>query len=257
MPRLTDNMETGTIGGMQAFRFSSTKIAHLGATEYTLVTIALDETGSVEAFADDLHKALIMAVEACKKSPRSNNLLVRVIKFSTRFPNGVEEIHGFKPLSEIDPAKDYPALNPGGATPLYDASFSAVGATIAYGKKLMSQDFLTNGIVFVITDGEEYPYPPNNPSTATPTMIKDETQKARTGEKIESLVSILIGINTARCSDILNKFKDEAGIDQYIDIGEATKGKLAKLAAFVSQSTSSQSLAIGTGGPSQNIAPTI
>ena len=258
MPRLVnDSMEIGMVAGMQAFRFSSTKIDRLGATEYTLVTIAVDETGSVEAFADDLHKALVMAVEACKKSPRSNNLLVRVIKFSTSFPNGVEEIHGFEPLSGIDPTKDYPSLKPGGATPLYDASFSAIGATIAYGEKLMQQDFLTNGIVFIITDGEEYPYPPSNPSTATPEMIKTEVRKAVGGEKIESLVTILIGINTARCATILSKFKDSAGIDQYVDIGEATKGKLAKLAEFVSQSTSSQSQAIGTGGPSQNIAPTI
>lgn len=253
MPRLTDNMETGTIGGMQSFQFSSTRIEHLGATEYTLATIAVDETGSVAGFADELRNSLAIAVESCKKSPRSDNLLVRVIKFSTAFPNGVEEIHGFKPLSEIDPNKDYPALRPAGQTPLYDAVFSAVGATVAYGEKLMVNDFLANGIVFIITDGDEYPRPPNNPSTATPEMIKDEVGKTVTGEKLESLTTILIGINTAQCSSILAEFKEKAGISQYIDAGEASKGKLAKLAAFVSQSTSSQSQAIGTGGPSQNI----
>ena len=46
-------------------------------------------------------------------------------------------------------------------------------------------------------------------------------------------------------------------ISQYIDAGAATKGKLAKLADFVSQSVSSQSQALGTGGPSQNISATI
>ena len=43
----------------------------------------------------------------------------------------------------------------------------------------------------------------------------------------------------------------------HIDVGDATPRKLAKLAAFVSQSISSQSQALGTGGPSQNIAATI
>lgn len=250
-------MEIGKIGNMQSFQFSSTRIDQLGATEYTLVAIAVDETGSVAGFADDLHKALVTAVEACKKSPRSDNLLVRVIKFSTRFPNGVEEIHGFKSLAEIDPKSDYPMLDPGGQTPLYDASFSAIGAIIAYGEELTKNDFLTNGIVYIITDGVEYPPPPNNPSTVTPGMIKREIDRSVSGELLESCITILIGINTASCANELSAFKNAAGIDQYIDVGEATKGKLAKLAAFVSQSTSSQSQAIGTGGASRQISATI
>lgn len=258
MPRLIteDTMETGNIGGMQAFKFSGTRIEHLGATEYTLVTIAIDETGSVYDFRDDLLDSLITAIEACKKSPRSDNLLLRVIKFSTAFPNGIEELHGFKPLAEID-TNDYQRLNPRGTTPLYDATFSSVGAIIAYGEKLMADDFLANGIVFVITDGLEFPLPPDNPSTATPAMIKKESKKVVTGEKLESLVTILIGINAATYKNKLETFQVDAGIDQYIDAGEATKGKLAKLADFVSQSVSSQSQAIGTGGPSQNISATI
>jgi hypothetical protein len=36
-----------------------------------------------------------------------------------------------------------------------------------------------------------------------------------------------------------------------------TEGKLAKLAGYISQSVSSTSQALGTGGPSQNIAATI
>jgi hypothetical protein len=51
--------------------------------------------------------------------------------------------------------------------------------------------------------------------------------------------------------------RSEVGITQFIDAGDATKGKLAKLAAFVSQSISSTSQALGTGGPSQAIAATV
>ena len=88
-------------------------------------------------------------------------------------------------------------------------------------------------------------------------MVKDEFVKARTGEKLESLISILVGINTANCSAELQEYQQKTGMDHYIDVGDATPRKLAKLAAFVSQSISSQSQALGTGGPSQNIAPTI
>lgn len=84
MPRMMDfTMETGKIAGTQSFQFSATRIEHLGATEYTLVTIAVDVTGSVSGFEAELRKCLITAVESCKKSPRSNNLLLRVILFSS------------------------------------------------------------------------------------------------------------------------------------------------------------------------------
>ena len=250
MPRMMDpTMETGKIAGAQGFQFSATRIEHLGATEYTLATIAIDVTGSVGGFEAELRKCLTTAVDSCKKSPRSNNLLLRVILFSSALPGGIEEVHGFKPLGEINP-NDYPKLNPGGMTPLYDAAFSAVGATNAYAKKLMGQDFQANGIVFVITDGDD------NTSSATIAMVKKEMDRGAKGEEIESLVGILIGVNVTQFKQRLQEFASGASL-QYIDAGDATKGKLAKLAQFVSQSVSSHSQFLGTGGPSQNIAATI
>ena len=251
MPKLIDpNMEVATIGGLQQFKFSGVRTNRLGATEYTLVTIATDSTGSVCGFEADLRKAEITAVEACKKSPRANNLLLRLVRFSTFFPSGVEEVHGFKPLSEIDTAT-YPAIVPQGMTPLCDVAFSSVGATNAYAEKLWASDFQSNGIVFVNTDGGD------NESSATPAMIRKEVERAVKGEHIESLVTVLVGINAAQYKSELERFQREAGFTQYIDVGDVSKGKLAKLAAFVSQSVSSQSQALGTGGPSQSIAATI
>ncbi|MES3005199.1 MAG: hypothetical protein V4690_03795 [Patescibacteria group bacterium] len=252
MPKILNDptMETGKIGGLQAFQFSGKRIEHLGATEYTLATIAVDVSGSTWGFAKELRDALIVAVEACKKSPRANNLLLRVIMFSTSLHGGVEEIHGFKPLSEVDTTL-YPDFRPSGETPLCDAVFSAVGATNSYAKKLMDQDFLANGIVFVITDGDD------NKSKATSLSIKEELRRGTRAEEIESLVTVLVGINAGSYASILTAFQSDAGLDQYIDAGDATKGKLAKLANFVSQSVSSQSQSLGTGGPSQNIAATI
>jgi len=253
MPRMgetDDKMENSIIPGMQGFQFSGIRTEHLGATEYTLVTIAVDVTGSISGFENDLRNSTIAAVEACKKSPRSDNLLLRVIKFASNLPNGIEEIHGFKPLAEIDP-QTYPQFRPGANTPLFDACFSCVGATNVMAKKLKDDEFQTNGIVFIITDGCD------NESQTTPAMIKKEIKKAISGEQIESLITIVIGINAAACTRELEAFCKEANIDQYIDAGQVTKGKLAKLADFVSQSVSSQSQALGTGGPSQKISATI
>lgn len=249
MPKLMDDMETGNINGLQKFQFSNTKIERLGATEYTLVTVAVDVTGSTAPFANELRNSLISIVESCKKSPRANNLLLRVILFSSSLKNGIEELHGFKLLSEIN-TNDYPDFRPHGMTNLFDAGFSSVGATLTYAKKLTDRDYLVNGIVFNITDGCD------NDSSATPKMIKTEMEKGVLSEDIESLIGILIGINTQGCKTQLMKVQKETGM-KFIESGEATKGKLAKLAEFVSQSISSQSQSLGTGGPSQNIAATI
>ncbi len=249
MPRLDKDMEQGTINGLAAFKFSGVRTDKLEATEYTLVAIAVDVSGSVIGFADNLRQALIAAVEACQKSPRSDNLLLRVLQFSTKV--GINELHGFKPLAEVNPQIDYPEFEPGGLTPLYDAVYSGIGAINAYAQKLAEDDFLANGIVFIITDGMD------NYSTATPAMIKQEMEKARRSEDLESLISVLIGINAQNCSWRLDEFKQEADLDQYIDVGAATAAQLAKLAAFISQSVSRQSQALGTGGPSQNIAAVI
>ena len=252
MPRLNKEDPTQVshrIGG-SGFTFKGARIERLGATEYTLVTIAVDESGSVSGFQDELRKMLIMAVDACKKSPRSDNILVRVIRFSSVYPKGVDEIHGFKSLAEIDTA-NYPEIKPGGWTPLCDACFSAIGAMNSYGKTLSDQDFGVNAIGFIITDGGE------NMSTATMDMVKKEAEKSISGENLESIITVLVGINVAGYVQELKVFQKEAGLMQFIDAGEATPRKLAKLADFVSTSISSQSQALGTGGPSKNIAPTI
>ena len=51
----------------------------------------------------------------------------------------------------------------------------------------------------------------------------------------------------------LEAFPKDAYLSQFVDIGDATPGKLAKLANFVSESVSSQSQALGSGAPSQAI----
>jgi len=74
---------------------------------------------------------------------------------------------------------------------------------------------------------------------------------------LESLVTVLVAINATQCQRELDAFRGEAGLTHYIDMGDATASKLAKLGGFISQSVSSQSQAIGTGGPSQQIPAVI
>jgi hypothetical protein len=236
-----DNMDFNIpIVGGGAFNFSATKPEVLGATEYTLCSIIVDISGSVSPFSNELLEVVKSVVEACQKSPRADNLLLRLVSFN----DSVMEVHGFVPISSINPS-DYQALQCGGMTALFDATYEGIGATLSYGQKLVDQDFDVNGIIFCIGDGWD------NSSTMSPRAIKDLVDKAVIGEEIESLLTILVGINISSCKAELEDFKNEANLTEFLDVGDATPQRLAKLAQFVSKSISSQSASLGTGGASQ------
>ncbi len=248
MPRLMPTSDTQVINipGPGNFQFSAIRPENLGATEYTLVTMVIDVTGSVRKFANELLDCVKSIVDACKKSPRAENLMLRFITFN----EDLYEIHGFKPLADID-VNDYKPFKPDGMTALYDASFSGIASTLTYAKNLIDQDFDVNGCVYIVTDGMD------NVSTINPAHILNTTNDATIKEEIESLITVLIGINDPKSgysrdvTKALKKFKDEAELTQFVDAGDATPQRLAKLANFVSKSISSQSQALGSGSASQ------
>jgi hypothetical protein len=225
------------------YKFSATKIKELGAAEYTLATIVMDASSSVEGFAPQLEQALKTIFKACDKSPRRDNLMLRLTQFSSR----LEELHGFKLLGSIN-EKDYDnILHLGGCTALFDAVDESIQATSTYGKQLTSQDFLCNAIVVVVTDGEN-----NTGNIMDAAVIQKTVVAARKAENLESLLLILVGVTNddVTLNTYLQTVKDDGGFSQYISIGKASPGKIAKLAEFVSQSISSTSTALGSGAPS-------
>ena len=249
MPKLMNTssptLEVFNVPGTGSFQFSAIRPEDLESTEYTLVTIVLDLSGSVAQYAKNLLDCVKAVVDACKKHPRSENLLFRILTFS--FHNEIKELHGFKMLYMID-SNDYKPFSCNGYTALFDATNEAIAPTLAYAKTLTDQDFKANAVIYIITDGED-----NDSVIATPKSIKKQLNDAISKELIESLITILIGVNDAQCKSALEAFQIQADLTQYVSLGEATPQKLAKLAAFVSKSISSQSQALGTGGPSQNL----
>lgn len=238
MPKLMDDtMEMHQIPGAGSFQFSAVKLDQLGATEYTLVTIVNDYSGSVSDFADALDKMRESVIVGCKKNPRAENVLLRDVTFNSQ----LYETHGFKPLPDIDPAQ-YPKAKPYGSTALFDAVYSAVGATLKYAEDLLNQHYSVNAVLYIVTDGE------NNASTMTPSEIKKKIQAAKKNEDIDSILTVLVGItNDAGTNQYFERFVKQAGIDQYINMRDVTPRKLAKLGELVSQSISSTSQNINTG----------
>ena len=237
MKLFDDNMQVAKVGN---FAFSGVRPEKLGAVEYTLVTLVVDKTGSVTPVANELLQSKVAVVAACQKSPRAEFLLFR----NTEFNSSIEEVHGFTELSTID-SSQYQAPYCHGTTALYDATFAAVAATNEYAKTLSDAEFSVNGIVFVVTDGDD------NESVQTPAAISAEMKRGVQNEWLESLNVVLIGVNATQYERSLKNFTSQAGLTQYVDVGDATPQRLAKLADFVSRSISSQSQALGTGGPSQ------
>jgi hypothetical protein len=252
MSLLSKNLQQLNAGS--GYKFSATKIDKLGATQYTLATIVMDTSTSVESYAPQLETALKTVFKACEKSPQSNNLMFRLTQFASR----LTELHGFKELSSIT-EKDYDnILQIGGSTALFDAVDEALQATGTYGKQLTSMDFLVNGIVVVVTDGESNTGNINSGDLAADAaVIKKTLQNVRRAENLESLLLILVGVtqDDVNLNMYLQTVKDEGGFDQYVSIGRATPGKIAFLAKFISQSVSSTSSALGSGKASVPLNP--
>jgi hypothetical protein len=228
------------------YGFSAKRIEDLGATEYTIVAITADKSGSVDAFRLEIENCIKEIVKSCRHSPRADNLMMRL----TTFDHNLEEIHGFRPLSECDVDGYTDCVRPGGMTALYDAGCNAVASATAYGKDLTESDFEVNAIVFVITDGDD------NRSTMTVPELKKQLEAAVQSEALESVVSVLVGVNVQNptLSHYLSDLSTQAGFTQYVELGDAKANTLAKLADFVSRSISAQSQALGTGGPSQSLS---
>lgn len=243
MPKLNDAMETHALGGT-AFSFSAVRVDALAATEYTLAVLAVDTSGSVAGHADRIERMVQQVVKSCRRSPRADNLMLRVIHFN----NDVREIHGFRPLPECNEDDYRGTVKPSGLTALNDAAYTAVSSAESYGRALTLQDFGVNAAVFVITDGAE------NHSRMPASKVAQAVAAARKSEALESITTVLIGVDTDATTGLnayLEKFKADAGFQQYAAIDAVDEKSLAKLADFVSRSISSQSQALGTGGPSQ------
>ena len=95
----------------------------------------------------------------------------------------------------------------------------------------------------------------DNASALTARSVKEAFHQAVVSEALESVVSVLIGVNVQdrTAGGYLQDFKTDVGFTQYLELGQADPKTLAKLADFVSRSISAQSQSLGTGGPSQSL----
>ena len=102
MPKFQDESADLVANKAGHFGFTATKIDDLLASEYTLVSLVFDRSGSVFPFQRQMEECIKRVVKACQKSPRADNLMIRIVTFD----NHLVEEHGFKLLSTISPTID-------------------------------------------------------------------------------------------------------------------------------------------------------
>ena len=224
----------------QAVAFSAIRMEKLDASEYTLNTLVIDVTGSLSGFESAIYQMLETVIDGCKKHPRADYLMLRIIAFSTTY--GVHEIAGFTPIHQLNLAdlqvlKSMPCS---GMTNLYDAVYNGIAATRIFAQKLADSDYSVNALITVATDGGD------NDSTLRVTEVADALRKLTTEEVCESTLSILIGLNSQNCARDLTTFHKDVNFTQYEPLDNLTPHSFAKLAQFISRSISAQSQALGT-----------
>lgn len=250
MPKYGDDisLEQHKVGH---FGFTAVSLDDLEASGYTLATIVCDRSGSTSGFQQPMEAALKASVEALRRHPNSESIMLRVVTIDS----DCEEQHGFIPLPDIDLNRYDGMLSPRGMTALFDGCVNAAEAACGYGAQLLRDRFNANGILIVITDGA------NNagrfPDPSDVIHVRKSFDQATQRESLESFVTILIAVNTnaADFAAALRSFHDQAGFSiPMIELADATPATIAKIGKFVTDSISSTSTALGTGGPSQSIS---
>ena len=231
------------------FGYSGVPIGAVELSEMTLATLVIDESGSIMSFRQEMVNAVKEIIKALRNAPRRDNLMLRTVTFS----NNLSEFHGYKPLMECNEDDYNNIIRAGQMTALFDATENAMSAHTDYSRQLTEMGYDVNGIVVVITDGWE------NHSGCKIQDVKKSIENATKSEAMTSLVSILIGVDIQEpeVETALKKFKEDAGIQQFVAVNDASAKTLSKVANFVSQSISQQSQNISGSGPSQPISLSI
>ncbi len=238
MPILNRSLQSLQLKG-SSYGFSAARIENLEASEYTLAVIAADTSASVSSFLQEIEACVEAVTRACSRSPRAENLLLRVISFDGE----LKEIHGFRPIAASLQEGYKGRLELGGMTALHDAIANSIDSVKEYGDRLARHGFGVNGIVFVMTDGMD---------NASKESIKDLTRRLmvlRREMELESLITILVGVNLKddQVKVALERLSQALAM-QFIALESADERSLGALADFFSRSIALQSRALNSGG---------
>jgi len=232
------------------FGYTAIPVTNLQSFKNCIALSLFDESGSTRSFKRLMEAAMNKITLFLRNSPEADKIIWGHYQFDTE----LTEVMGLTPLREVPDDRFDGCWAGGGRTGLYHGECRMQEILRAYAAEQVAMRYVCNGILATLTDGLNYA-PAGDPGhDFTEAMVKEEFAKTVMCEDLESLVSILIGINPDK--DVQKKLEAHAelvGYTRYLPVEKADEKTLSRIAGFLSQSIISQSQNVATGGPSQKI----
>lgn len=249
MPILSQDTDL-TQFNLGTFGFTATT-QDLESAGYTLADLVIDLSGSVQSFLPNIEAAVLGAIKILQNDPKKDSILIRI----TTFSSDITEVMGYKPVLSFDPSSLKGIFKAGGYTALFDAIISGAEAAANYGQELRKGDYDSNGILIVITDGENnsgrYRASVGSPDYDSQVELVSQALKMpHRKECLESYISVLVAVKLDSATESrLRTFHTQAGFTHpFISTDDIDSLKVS-----ISSAISSQSAFQGTGGPSTKI----
>jgi hypothetical protein len=224
------------------YGYTGAAIDTLTSPENTLAVGLLDESGSTQSFSKDMEQCVKEIVKSLRMSSVADTLIYRHCHFGTHF----REVHGYTPLNLINESIYEGCYQPGGQTTFFDSADRVLVDTLDYASKQSQAKYLTNGLIYFVSDGMDYG------SILTANSVRDRLISVVGSEQLESLITIMIGVNPDEgIQKKLKALQEKIGFTQYVELKDANQKTLARIANFVSQSVIAQSQALGSGAASR------
>jgi uncharacterized protein with von Willebrand factor type A (vWA) domain len=137
--------EEKTVLGLDELEIENTSIEEIDSEEVHLVCVAVDASGSMSPYVEDMKKCLADFKGALTASKEENKILLARATFSD-----ITDISGYKPIKDFDGS--YSAA---GGTTLYDVIVESATKLTEYMDHLKSQGMRCRAVIAVFSDGED------------------------------------------------------------------------------------------------------
>ena len=139
-------VETMDILGLDDIEQENTSMDDINSENINLIFIAIDESGSMGGYIQDMKKNLSEFKSALTDSKESDEMLVA----RANFHDSNIDIGGYKKIEEFDTA-----YNVYGMTPLYDVVVDGAEKLVNYMTYLKNQGMRVKAVFAVFSDGED------------------------------------------------------------------------------------------------------
>lgn len=232
------------------YGYTGAAVEDLTSFKNCLALTLFDESGSTRYFASQMEMAMAKITKFLRISSEAD----KIIQGHWQFDTELKEVLGLTPLPQIADDQFDGCWAGGGRTALYFGECRMMEILRDYARLQAEKRYICNGILITLTDGGNYTIDGDPGHEFTEELVKRAFAETVTNEDLESVVSVLIGINPDDyIQKQLQEHADNVGYTRYLPVEKADEATMAKIAGFISQSIQSQSQHIASGGPSTKI----